>query len=246
MFAATRRSPRRGRACTSATRRSRGAPGGLGQAAVVADAAGRLPARRPRLAAARQADRADRRTRFGRSTSAGPTRCSRVSAPPRMPADEPRPLQPRRARTPDARRRGGAAAADVHQSLERSRRFAGSSTNTDVARLYVGARPLGRSWPTARAGSCSTSCTSTAWRSTRPWRRRGSAAGCSPYVFADAAAAGATKATLEVRRSNLAARAFYEGLGFTVEGVRRDYYRDPREDALILWLRRIGPVAAPR
>ena len=25
------------------------------------------------------------------------------------------------------------------------------------------------------------------------------------------------------------------GLGFSVEAVRRDYYQDPREDALVLW-----------
>jgi ribosomal-protein-alanine N-acetyltransferase len=43
-----------------------------------------------------------------------------------------------------------------------------------------------------------------------------------------------------VRESNEAARALYEGLGFKVEGVRRDYYQAPREDALILWHRDLG------
>jgi ribosomal-protein-alanine N-acetyltransferase len=38
-----------------------------------------------------------------------------------------------------------------------------------------------------------------------------------------------------VRRSNHAARALYEGLGFRVRGIRRDYYAEPVEDALILW-----------
>ena len=40
--------------------------------------------------------------------------------------------------------------------------------------------------------------------------------------------------TLEVRDSNEAARALYAKLGFGEIGRRRGYYRDPREDALIL------------
>jgi ribosomal-protein-alanine N-acetyltransferase len=56
-------------------------------------------------------------------------------------------------------------------------------------------------------------------------------------VLETAIGAGATSAPLEVRASNHAARALYEGLGFKVEGVRRDYYQEPREDALILWNR---------
>ena len=44
--------------------------------------------------------------------------------------------------------------------------------------------------------------------------------------------------TLEVRRSNLAAIGLYEKFGFEVEGVRKNYYRHGREDALILWRRR--------
>ena len=37
---------------------------------------------------------------------------------------------------------------------------------------------------------------------------------------------------LEVRSGNAAARAFYEKEGFTVDGVRKNYYRDPVEDAV--------------
>ena len=47
--------------------------------------------------------------------------------------------------------------------------------------------------------------------------------------------AGCQRATLEVRRSNHAARQLYEGMGFRLAGVRHDYYADPVEDALILW-----------
>ena len=41
--------------------------------------------------------------------------------------------------------------------------------------------------------------------------------------------------TLEVRVSNAAAIALYERLGFEPRGVRRGYYTDNREDALIMW-----------
>jgi [ribosomal protein S18]-alanine N-acetyltransferase len=41
--------------------------------------------------------------------------------------------------------------------------------------------------------------------------------------------------TLEVRVSNEAAIELYEGMGFRAQGVRRGYYTDNREDALIMW-----------
>jgi ribosomal-protein-alanine N-acetyltransferase len=41
--------------------------------------------------------------------------------------------------------------------------------------------------------------------------------------------------TLEVRVSNLGANSLYEGFGFRPKGVRRGYYTDNREDALIMW-----------
>ena len=72
------------------------------------------------------------------------------------------------------------------------------------------------------------------------WRRRGLARRLLREVFRDAVAAGGESATLEVRESNAAARALYEGLGFRVEAVRRDYYQGPREDALILWNRSLA------
>jgi ribosomal-protein-alanine N-acetyltransferase len=41
--------------------------------------------------------------------------------------------------------------------------------------------------------------------------------------------------TLEVRVSNVAAIGLYESFGFVSRGVRRGYYTDNREDALIMW-----------
>lgn len=43
--------------------------------------------------------------------------------------------------------------------------------------------------------------------------------------------------TLEVRASNQAAIRLYESSGFLLEGTRRNFYEDPREDALIYWKR---------
>ena len=48
---------------------------------------------------------------------------------------------------------------------------------------------------------------------------------------------GITAFTLEVRKSNMAAIHLYEKLGFTKEGIRKNFYEKPKEDALILWKR---------
>ena len=45
--------------------------------------------------------------------------------------------------------------------------------------------------------------------------------------------------TLEVRRSNTQAQHLYEKEGFVNMGVRRNYYLDNKEDALIMWK---GPI----
>ncbi|GAA0122537.1 MAG: ribosomal protein S18-alanine N-acetyltransferase [Clostridium argentinense] len=50
---------------------------------------------------------------------------------------------------------------------------------------------------------------------------------------------GVTAMTLEVRASNIAAQKLYENHGFKVEGVRKGYYEDNREDGLIMWKRDI-------
>ena len=49
--------------------------------------------------------------------------------------------------------------------------------------------------------------------------------------------AGANAVTLEVRRSNEAAIALYESLGFVTEGIRKNFYEKPAEDGLIMWKR---------
>lgn len=72
------------------------------------------------------------------------------------------------------------------------------------------------------------------------FRRRGLARRLLDHVLRQAKAAGCDRATLEVRRSNEAARRLYEQAGFALGAVRRDYYTNPVEDALVLW-RSPGP-----
>ena len=50
-----------------------------------------------------------------------------------------------------------------------------------------------------------------------------------------AAARGAERMTLEVRPSNTPAMRLYEGLGFAAVGIRKKYYQDNDEDAILMW-----------
>lgn len=46
---------------------------------------------------------------------------------------------------------------------------------------------------------------------------------------------GIKSLTLEVRKSNIPAQRLYENYGFKAEGIRKGYYSDTGEDALIMW-----------
>lgn len=69
------------------------------------------------------------------------------------------------------------------------------------------------------------------------WRGRGIAGRMMEAALQAGAENGIGAYTLEVRASNRAAIAVYERYGFATEGIRRDFYTDPREDALIMWRR---------
>ena len=43
--------------------------------------------------------------------------------------------------------------------------------------------------------------------------------------------------TLEVRKSNVVAQNLYKSFGFIEEGIRKGYYSDNNEDAIIMWLK---------
>ncbi|KJS88870.1 MAG: hypothetical protein JM58_00155 [Peptococcaceae bacterium BICA1-8] len=50
-----------------------------------------------------------------------------------------------------------------------------------------------------------------------------------------ALAKGADRITLEVRVSNTSAKKLYSRLGFEAAGLRKGYYVDTKEDAIIMW-----------
>ena len=60
---------------------------------------------------------------------------------------------------------------------------------------------------------------------------------CEQYSHAQAHERdGRDHIILEVREGNVAARNLYDSLGFTQIGVRKRYYEDSREDAIVMIL----------
>ncbi|HTQ03343.1 MAG TPA: ribosomal protein S18-alanine N-acetyltransferase [Polyangiaceae bacterium] len=68
------------------------------------------------------------------------------------------------------------------------------------------------------------------------FRRRGAGRALLRAVIDGGRAAGGTRVLLEVRRSNEAALGLYAGAGFCELDVRRAYYADNGEDALVMRL----------
>lgn len=69
------------------------------------------------------------------------------------------------------------------------------------------------------------------------YRRLGVGEAILLHMISEAVCCGARSATLEVRATNEAAIALYSKLGFDTEGLRKGYYADSGEDALIMWNR---------
>lgn len=74
------------------------------------------------------------------------------------------------------------------------------------------------------------------------WRRHGVGGRLLLELMRHAADMGARVVTLEVRLSNMPARALYQHFGFRPVGVRPRYYSDNGEDALIMTT---APLASP-
>lgn len=70
------------------------------------------------------------------------------------------------------------------------------------------------------------------------WRGRNAGTYLTGQMMQFAAAEGIESMTLEVRPSNETAIHVYEKLGFRREGLRKNYYEDNGEDALIMWYRK--------
>jgi len=65
-------------------------------------------------------------------------------------------------------------------------------------------------------------------------RNQGIGAQLLDEVIRRCRASGALEMWLEVRESNVGARALYAARGFTAAGIRKRYYHAPREDAIVL------------
>lgn len=55
-------------------------------------------------------------------------------------------------------------------------------------------------------------------------------------LLTSARAHGSTSATLEVRAADIRPQRLYARFGFRPAGVRRDYYHDPADDGIVMWL----------
>ena len=75
------------------------------------------------------------------------------------------------------------------------------------------------------------------------YRGKGIATKLLKELFRLAVKRGITAMTLEVRPSNAPARALYAHYAFRQVGVRKKYYQDNGEDALILWNTKLSELA---
>lgn len=66
-------------------------------------------------------------------------------------------------------------------------------------------------------------------------RRQNIAHNMLNYILELAKEKGITDTFLEVRETNVPAIKLYEGLGFEKAGIRKNYYKMPTENALIMW-----------
>lgn len=67
-------------------------------------------------------------------------------------------------------------------------------------------------------------------------RRQGFGATLTRALIEECFKRGVHEIFLEVRISNLSALSLYRQLGFTVKGMRKNYYSEPKEDAYIMSL----------
>ncbi|ENH96412.1 ribosomal-protein-alanine N-acetyltransferase [Gracilibacillus halophilus YIM-C55.5] len=68
------------------------------------------------------------------------------------------------------------------------------------------------------------------------YRGRQLGTGLFQYVMNEAIANGVKRLSLEVRVSNVVAQRMYKKFGLVPGGIRKNYYVDNHEDALVLWV----------
>jgi [ribosomal protein S18]-alanine N-acetyltransferase len=75
------------------------------------------------------------------------------------------------------------------------------------------------------------------------WQRRGIATRMLLALARAAVDRGCHNLTLEVRMSNSGAQALYQRFGFVPAGMRKGYYPETGEDALVMWANDIDTAA---
>lgn len=78
------------------------------------------------------------------------------------------------------------------------------------------------------------------------WHRQGIASRLMATAARAAIVRGCTNLTLEVRVSNTGAQQLYRRFGFAPAGVRKGYYPDNREDAIVMWANDVDQPAYAR
>jgi ribosomal-protein-alanine N-acetyltransferase len=78
------------------------------------------------------------------------------------------------------------------------------------------------------------------------WQRSGIGTRLLLAVAREGVERGAVALTLEVRLSNRGAQELYRRFGFTPVGVRKGYYADTGEDALVMWAYEVDQPQYPR
>ncbi|MCU1454496.1 MAG: ribosomal-protein-alanine acetyltransferase [Acidimicrobiales bacterium] len=76
-----------------------------------------------------------------------------------------------------------------------------------------------------------------------PWQRHGIATRLLLELIRQGLERGVEQLTLEVRTSNRAAQELYRRFGFAPAGVRKAYYADNAEDALVMWAHDVATPA---
>ena len=68
------------------------------------------------------------------------------------------------------------------------------------------------------------------------FRGNGYGSGLFQYIINQAIINGAKRLSLEVRVSNIVAQKLYQKFGFMPAGIRKNYYTDNNEDAMVMWV----------
>jgi ribosomal-protein-alanine N-acetyltransferase len=118
-----------------------------------------------------------------------------------------------------------------------------SELNLRHTRLYVGARAAG-----VVVGYCGIMIAGDEAHVTTiavdpAWQRHKVGSRLLAFLLRSSIERGIRHMTLEVRVSNTAAQRMYRRFGFEPDGIRKNYYAETHEDALIMWVHDIDTDA---